>query len=258
MVTHGVAQAASVRSVERALGVLELLEQHQALGLEELHYLTFLPKATLSRLLLTLQTQGWVYRGLSDRRYRVCARRLFDNPVQRARLQLVECAAPWLVQLSEHTGLVADLSCFDGERLEVMESAVSSALRRRYPRAVQVIGQHASLFHSAMGQACLFELAEARACQLLASEGIAPEAYYPARDVWRQRGFGQRTEGHWEYSVRLPFLIRALALPIRLDDVVVGSVGLHWPRDRTSVARVASLHLDRLAETICQIQRALV
>lgn len=257
MVRQGGAQAASVRSIERALGVLELLEQHHALGLEELHYLSYLPKATLSRLLLTLQAQGWVYRGLSDRRYRVCARRLFEDPAQRVRLQLVEYAAPWLVQLSEATGLVADLGCFDGEHLEVMESAISSRLRRRYPRAVQVIGQHASLFHSAMGKACLFELAEGQACRLLAAEGITPEAYYQARAAWCQRGFGQRTEGHWEYSVRLPFLIRAVALPIRLDGVVVGSVALHWPRDLASVAQVARLHLSRLGETICQIQRAL-
>lgn len=257
MVRQGGAPAASVRSVERALGVLELLERHQALGLEELHYLSYLPKATLSRMLSTLQARGWVYRGLSDRRYRVCTRRLFEDPAQRARRQLAECAAPWLVQLSESTGLVADLAYFDGEHLEVMESAVSPQLRRRYSRAVQVIGQRASLFHSAMGKACLFELAEEHACQLLAAEGISPEAYHQAREVWRQCGFGQRTEGHWEYSVRLPFLIRAVALPIRLDGAVVGSVALHWPRDLASVARVARLHLSRLGETIGQIQRDL-
>ena len=66
------AETGSVRSVERALAIVELLGEHQALGLEELHYLTSLPKATVSRMLLTLQEQGWIYRGLSDRRYR-CA-----------------------------------------------------------------------------------------------------------------------------------------------------------------------------------------
>ena len=43
-------EAGTVRSVERALAILDLLGQHQALGLEELHYLTELPKATVSRL----------------------------------------------------------------------------------------------------------------------------------------------------------------------------------------------------------------
>jgi len=45
----------TVRSVERALQVIELLGEHDALGLEELHCLTHLPKATVSRLLHTLQ-----------------------------------------------------------------------------------------------------------------------------------------------------------------------------------------------------------
>ncbi len=117
-------ETGTVRSVERALAIVELLGEHQALGLEELHYLTQLPKATVSRMLLTLQEQGWVYRGLSDRRYRLRARRLFGDTQQRFKRQVVESAAPWLLELSERTGLVVDLSCFDGERLEVMESAI--------------------------------------------------------------------------------------------------------------------------------------
>ena len=47
-------ETGTVRSVERALAIVELLGEHQALGLEELHYLTRLPKATVSRMLLTL------------------------------------------------------------------------------------------------------------------------------------------------------------------------------------------------------------
>ena len=151
-------ETGTVRSVERALAIVELLDEHQALGLEELHYLTRLPKATVSRMLLTLQEQGWVYRGLSDRRYRLRAQRLFGDTQQRFKRQVVESAAPWLLELSERTGLVVDLSCFDGERLEVMESAIPSVLRKLYPNNCQIVGQHASLFHSAMGKACLTQL----------------------------------------------------------------------------------------------------
>src|SRR5262245_58062650 len=73
-------EGGTVRSVERALAIVELLGEHQELGLEELHYLTGLPKATVSRLLHTLLEQGWLYRGLCDRRYRLCSRRLFGDP----------------------------------------------------------------------------------------------------------------------------------------------------------------------------------
>ncbi|QHG65301.1 IclR family transcriptional regulator [Pseudomonas putida] len=247
-----------VRSVERALAIVELLGEHQALGLEELHYLTGLPKATASRMLATLQEQGWVYRGLSDRRYRLCARRLFGDRQQRFKRQLVESAAPLLLELSERTGLVVDLSCFDGERLEVMESAIPQVLRKRYPNNCQIVGQHASLFHSAMGRACLKELAVDEVRRLAGHERVGGDELLRDLEGDAHKGFGQRTEGYWEYPVRLPFLIRAIALPVRVQGQLAGSIALHWPLDQAPVERVLSLHLNSLAATVGEVQHALV
>jgi DNA-binding IclR family transcriptional regulator len=247
----------SVRSVERALAIVELLGEHQALGLEELHYLTSLPKATVSRMLATLQEQGWIYRGLSDRRYRLCAKRLFGDRQQRFKRHLVESAAPMLVELCERTGLVADLSCFDGERVEVMESAIPQVLRKRYPNNCQIVGHHASLFHSAMGRACLGELDSDEVERLAKREQLSAESLVSATEQALHQGFGQRTEGYWEYPVHLPFLIRAVALPIRAEGKLVGSMALHWPMDQAPVERVLSLHLNSLAATIGDVQQAL-
>ena len=133
-------ESGTVRSVERALSIVELLGEHDSLGLEELHYLTGLPKATVSRLLHTLQDRGWLYRGLCDRRYRLSARRLFGDPELRFSRHLVEQASPLLKELSEHTGLVTDLSSFDGQDLLVVESSVPEVLRKRYPNNRLVMG----------------------------------------------------------------------------------------------------------------------
>lgn len=255
--TGPAADNGGVRSVERALAIVELLGEHQALGLEELHYLTALPKATVSRMLATLQEQGWVYRGLNDRRYRLCARRLFGDSQQRFKRLFVERAAPLLLELSERTGLVADLSCFDGERLEVMESAIPQVLRKRYPNNCQIVGHHASLFHSAMGRACLKELAADEVQRLAAQERQAGEAVLRDIEEDGHNGFGQRTEGYWEYPVRLPFLIRAIALPVRAQGRLAGSIALHWPVDQAPVERVSSLYLDSLEATVGQVQHAL-
>ena len=250
-------ETGTVRSVERALAIVELLGEHQALGLEELHYLTRLPKATVSRMLLTLQEQGWVYRGLSDRRYRLRAQRLFGDTQQRFKRQVVESAAPWLLELSERTGLVVDLSCFDGERLEVMESAIPSVLRKLYPNNCQIVGQHASLFHSAMGRACLGELDSHEVERLASRERMTDESLFNTTEQALHQGFGQRTEGYWEYPVRLPFLIRAVALPVRANGRLVGSMALHWPMHQAPVERVLNLHLASLEETVREVQRAL-
>ncbi|AQT08110.1 IclR family mhp operon transcriptional activator [Pseudomonas protegens] len=247
-------ETGSVRSVERALAIVELIGQHQALGLEELHYLTGLAKATVSRMLLTLQEQGWIYRGLSDRRYRLSARSLFGDSRQRFKRQMVEQAAPWLLELSARTGLVTDLSSFDGESLEVLESAVPEVLRKRYPSNSRIVGQHASLFHSAMGKACLGALASAEVERLAEQEQVPAEARQQCLES-QHLGFGQRTEGHWEYPVRLPFLIRAVALPLQTEGRVIGSIALHWPRDLACVEQVRNRHLWLLAETVEQVQK---
>lgn len=208
-------EAGTVRSVERALAILDLLGQHQALGLEELHYLTELPKATVSRLLHTLLEQGWLYRGLTDRRYRLRSTRLYGDAAERFRCQVVERSAPLLVELSERTGLVADLSILDGDRLLVAESSVPGVLRKRYPANRLVVGQHASLFHSAMGKACLGELADSEVRRLARQHQVDEDLWLRTREQAHGQGYGERTEGHWEYPVRLPFLIRAVALPVR-------------------------------------------
>lgn len=247
----------TVRSVERALAIVELLGEHDSLGLEELHYLTGLPKATVSRLLHTLLDRGWLYRGLCDRRYRLSAQRLFGDPDQRFARQLVELASPLLSELAERTGLVADLSFFDGDDLHVVESAVPEVLRRRYPANRLVVGLKASLADSAMGRACLAALDDEQLQRLAERHALPSEALLLAHRQTHDQGFGERIEGSWEYSVRLPFLIRAMALPVHRQGHLVGSVALHWPRDQDSVECVSRRHLDDLADAVDDLQRSL-
>lgn len=254
---QGKEEGSTVRSVERALAIVELLGEHGSLGLEELHYLTGLPKATVSRLLHTLQEQGWLYRGLCDRRYRLSSRRLFGDADERRSRRLVEEAAPLLKELSERTGLVADLSFFDGADLRVVESAIPERLRKRYPSNRMIVGLKSSLFHSAMGQACLSVLDEDCVRGLAERHALQGEELLELHQRAHHRGFGERTEGHWEYSVRLPFLIRAIALPVRSGERVLGSIALHWPQDQGSVERVQREHLGSLSATIAQLQRSL-
>ncbi|BAU76353.1 IclR family transcriptional regulator [Metapseudomonas furukawaii] len=250
-------ESGTVRSVERALSIVELLGEHDSLGLEELHYLTGLPKATVSRLLHTLQDRGWLYRGLCDRRYRLSARRLFGDPELRFSRHLVEQASPLLKELSEHTGLVTDLSSFDGQDLLVVESSVPEVLRKRYPNNRLVMGLKASLFYSAMGKACLAELDEEHARRLAVRHRLCSDDLLRVQQQAFNQGFGERTEGSWEYAVRLPFLIRAVALPVRSQGRVVGSMALQWPRDEHSVSSVRRRYLDNLAETISRLQHRL-
>ncbi len=254
---QGREEAGTVRSVERALAIVELLGEHGELGLEELHYLSGLPKATASRLLKTLVDTGWLYRGLCDRRYRIASRRLFGDPQRRLLQGVVEQASPLLVELGERTGLAVDLALLDDDKLRVVENAIASSLRRRYPPNLPLIGLHPSLCHSALGKAFLGELDEAELLRIVQHHGLEPVALETLHDEAHDRGFGIRTEGHWEYSVRLPFLIRGVAMPLRLDGRVIGSIALHWPLDHCSVEEVSRHQLTRLEDTVLELQRLL-
>jgi len=249
----------TVRSVERALQVIELLDEHKFLGLEELHYLTRLPKATLSRLLHTLRQQGWLYRNLSDQRYHLSANRLYGQSTQRQGRYLVEQAAPLLQELSQRTGLVADISFFDGQHLHVLDSAIPPCLRKYYPRQRLKVGnEQCSWHHSAMGQACIGALNPTKLYRLVPYPAQTGEmSLTSVLHKVRQRGFGQRTEGYWEYSARLPFHIRAIALPIQIQQQVLGSMALHWPQHRASVEEIKQRHLADLRATVQRLQLAL-
>ena len=81
----------------------------------------------------------------------------------------------------------------------------------------------------------------------IATPGIRPH----------DKGLARRDDLYWEYPVRLPFLIRAVALPVRANGRLVGSMALHWPMDQAPVERVLSLHLASLESTIRDVQQAL-
>ncbi|MNP38616.1 hypothetical protein D3C76_1321390 [compost metagenome] len=57
--------------------------------------------------------------------------------------------------------------------------------------------------------------------------------------------------------MRLPFLIRAVALPVYAQERLVGSIALHWPSDHGCVEQVHERHMGRLAETVGQLQQRL-
>uniref|UniRef100_UPI001CA57E90 hypothetical protein n=1 Tax=Vibrio vulnificus TaxID=672 RepID=UPI001CA57E90 len=64
----------------------------------------------------TLLEQGWLYRGLTDRRYRLRSTRLYGDAAERFRCQVVERSAPLLVELSFFKGRGAHLSILFADR----------------------------------------------------------------------------------------------------------------------------------------------
>jgi len=155
--------------------------------------------------------------------------------------------------LSEHSHCTVDLSFFDGQHLYTTESVIPTCLRKRYPNHRLASGDKCSLMHSAMGQACLAALDETDLGHLVRSQPLHETALTLRRRV-KQRGFGERTEGYWEYRARLPFYIRAIALPVHGQGGVIGGIALSWPQDHASVDDISQRYLGDLKTTVDEVQ----
>ncbi|WP_302140078.1 helix-turn-helix domain-containing protein [Halomonas alkalicola] len=62
----------TIQALARGLKVVNVIDAEDApVSLKDLHEATGIDKATILRILATLESEGWVYRGIGDNRYRL-------------------------------------------------------------------------------------------------------------------------------------------------------------------------------------------
>jgi IclR family transcriptional regulator, KDG regulon repressor len=99
----------NVQSLERGLAVLELLVNHDTLGVTEIANRLDLDKTIVYRLLATLQSQGYVQQD-EHRRYMVGARLRMIGGKVLSGLDVRTAARPYMDKLMQATGGVAHLA----------------------------------------------------------------------------------------------------------------------------------------------------
>ncbi|MCR9215391.1 MAG: helix-turn-helix domain-containing protein, partial [Proteobacteria bacterium] len=148
----------TIRALERGLQVVRLLEEHGRMTLQDLHFFSGLPKATLLRVLATLEDQGWTKRTLGDRSYRLS----FDAVSMGSKIlpdtELMELAAPILDQLCQRVFWPSDIAVFTGTTMQIMETS-----RRQAPFLInrKVMGIKPHVLYSALGRVYLANCTEA-------------------------------------------------------------------------------------------------
>lgn len=251
------------RSLERGLTLLRHLEQRGASTLSMLARQVGLHKATASRLLLTLIEQGWVYRRLNDGLYVATLPQAVPLPMP-DRGHIARAALPYLLELTNATGLAADLTWVvsDGV-LEVIEST-------REPQMggvdAKVAGFRPSLIFSAPGRALLAACEPKRLAQHLAhvaridspAERLAVTGGRLAAELSMtgKRGYGQRAVGYWPQSSDYGREPMDIAVPILVTGIPQGCLSLVWPAEMYSAAAIANTYLSllhRIAQTIGRV-----
>lgn len=241
----------TIRALSRGLRVLKAVQDGAGLSLHEISQATGLAKPTLLRILRTLEAGGHVRRGLTDQLYHANMRFVPTlEEVQRS--LLAEVAAPVLDRLCQDVLWPSDLAVHEDGFMWVQETS-----RRRSPfmmnRAVTKFGIH--MLQSAMGRAYLAHCKPEEQCEIIECLAGSSEPYNQLarqrdkverilEDV-RRKGYATRATG---YFVTQPTEARvaAIAVPVRSDSEVLGSVNLVWISQAATEEQFVRRHLNGL------------
>lgn len=228
--------AGPVQSVDRALGVLEVLAASGApVGVGEVADLTGLPQGTVHRLLQTLQQRGYVRRD-QGRKYSLGtgAIRLADA-AQRA---LARSAHPHLSELVRVSGETANLAVLEGDDVVYVAQVSSPHTLRMFAE----VGRHVPPHSTAVGKVLLAALPREQALALLRRTGLAARTEATITDLARLAdeldvvaGQGWAVDEQEQESG-----VRCVAVPVT-GGPVVAALSLSGPADRFTGGADASL-----------------
>lgn len=251
----------TITALDRGLAVLDVVRTTGGTSLQALHDQTGLPKATLLRILVTLERRTLIWRRIADGHY--CP----GSPPQAGRRQsdvtdrLAQCAAPELDRLQAEILWPSDLAIRRGNVMVLCETnrAESYFMIRR-----DSIGFQVNMLRSAVGQAYLAFCPEKEREAILTAlrrsrrdgDAIARDPAYLARSIehTQQRGYGIREQGfggdYDKTRTEADDRLEALAVPIMAEKGRVhGCVNIVWIRGVRTLEQMVAQCLEPLRHT---------
>ena len=196
----------AIRSVSRALNLLRTLNTMQTASLHELHLRTGLPKSTLSRLLQTLQGEGYAQAEGSAGTYRLTAKVKDLATGYTEKSLVVDVGSPLALRVTREIRWPLAIGTLDGDAVVVRYSTMPYS-----PLAVHAttIGQRLGLLDTAMGRVYLADCGETERSALLE---LLRAASPDGRIEDEAHLFDElRLIRHQGYAVRLPNARRSSA-----------------------------------------------
>ena len=249
----------TIRSLERGLHVLKILEDLSPASLKQIHQSSGLPRPTLLRILRTLESARLVRRGTGDGLYRNSFR--LQNMVSKLDDgdRLAECAAPVLNQLCAKFSWPVDLAVVnpDGPYMELRETS-----RPNSPFLINLdqIGFQVNIPLSAAGRAYLAFCGDEERVDLLARVRESDDPQH--KSAWDRPTFGEilRTVRRQGYAIRDPSFgggqralrslyddgLQAIAVPVNTAEKTHGIIALQWIRKAAKVDQMVKEYLGDL------------
>ncbi len=245
----------TIDSLARGLHVLEIIREHSPVSLALLHQETGISKATLLRILKTLQEAGWIYRALGDSCYRLSFSVREQTPENDASTQLAELAAPIIQELQRQVRWTIDVAVRDGLAMKIVESTrlQSDFILNRF-----ILGHRAPFLFSGNGKAYLaFCPAEERRCIIASLKAAGgKEGRLACDSVWVQQmledthrqGYGVREASYFGVCTTEGEQVEAIAVPVFHRDQVQATIALSWSKGAISKEECSRFYYPLLKE----------
>ena len=255
----------SIRALDRGLEVLGVLQVSRAASLHELHLATGLPKATLTRIVVTLEARGLIWQRLADNAYLPTHTLLPRASQINDESHLVEVASPVLERLCRKVDWPSVLAVPRLDYMEVIETNSPKSYFSHIP--LGPIGFRVNMLRSASGRTYLAYCSDAEreaVMQRLASSND-PGNYLAKRPAMVERlfeetrrlGYGQRYQdfgGHFDLSRREWNDGRdSIAVPLIVGTDVIAVINLTWFHKVKTVSQIVQAHLSELKKTADEI-----
>jgi len=157
-----------IKSIVKAFRLMELLVTKNEFQLAELCRLLKSPKTTIHRMLLTLESLGYVQQNPQSLGY-MASIKIFELGGKVAQnLNLIQIAKPLMIKLSEKTGETINLGILDGTDVICIDKVES----KQRLKLDQPIGSRAKAYHTGIGKAILAYLSEGERARLFSKHTI--------------------------------------------------------------------------------------
>ncbi len=255
----------TIRALDRGLEVLGHLQKARTASLHDLYLATGLPKATLTRVLTTLEGRGLIWQRLADGAFMASHTYLPRSPQMHDEGFLVEVAAPILERLCRKVNWPSILAV---PRLTYMEVIETNRPRSYFSHlALGPIGFRVNMLRSATGRSYLAFCGDDERQAILQRLAVSndpgdmlarkPAAVEKILQETRERGYGIRAAdfgGHYEKTRRAFDDHRdSIAVPIWAGNEVVAGVNLTWIHKVATVQQIVKTCLPQLAKATREI-----
>jgi IclR family transcriptional regulator, mhp operon transcriptional activator len=250
----------TIRALSRGMDVLNLVQTSGGMSLDDLFRATRLPKATLLRILLTLQEKELVWQRIVDSAY--LPSHVLQENVRRfdEETHLVEVASPIMERLTQKVKWPSILAVPRLSHMEVIETNAPRSYFHHIP--LGPVGFQINMLKSATGRAYLGFCSERECATILnrlqASQRIGDRQAQELADVaamlaqTRRLGYGtrdphfggdfDRTRKEWNDGRD------SIAVPIIVLAQVRGCLNLTWIQKVANRREIVQQHLRLLKE----------